>query len=104
MLDLGRRSDKSDIAKRREKAEKYLQKGKVTAALEEYVAILHEDPENDTIRQTAADLYIQVNDTHQAAKLLGDLFTRQVDAGDSTNAALTYKKLTRFAKPTFEQT
>jgi len=104
MLDLGRRSDKSDIAKRREKAEKYLQKGKVTAALEEYVAILHEDPENDTIRQTAADLYIQVNDTQQAAKLLGDLFTRQVDAGDSTNAALTYKKLTRFAKPTFEQT
>ncbi|HEX6906889.1 MAG TPA: tetratricopeptide repeat protein [Terriglobales bacterium] len=104
MLDLGRRSDKSDIAKRREKAEKYLQKGKITAALDEYVAILHEDPENDTIRQTAADLYIQVNDTHQAAKLLGELFTRQVDAGDSTNAALTYKKLTRFAKPTLEQT
>lgn len=104
MLDLTRRSDKSDIAKRREKAEKYLQKGKITAALEEYVAILHEDPENDNIRQTAADLYIQVNDTQQAAKLLGDLFYRQVDAGDSTNAALTYKKLTRFAKPTFEQT
>jgi tetratricopeptide (TPR) repeat protein/GGDEF domain-containing protein len=103
MLDL-RRSDKSDIAKRREKAEKYLQKGKISAALEEYVAILHEDPENDTIRQTAADLYIQVNDTQQAVKLLGDLFYRQVDAGDSTNAALTYKKLTRFAKPTLEQT
>ena len=41
MLDLSRRSDKSDIAKRREKAEKYLQKGKITAALDEYVAILH---------------------------------------------------------------
>jgi GGDEF domain-containing protein/tetratricopeptide (TPR) repeat protein len=104
MLDLSRRSDKSDIAKRREKAEKYLQKGKISAALDEYVAILHEDPENDNIRQTAADLYIQVNDTQQAAKLLGDLFYRQVDAGDSTNATLTYKKLARFAKPTFEQT
>jgi tetratricopeptide (TPR) repeat protein/GGDEF domain-containing protein len=104
MLELGRRSDKSDIAKRREKAEKYLQKGKIPAALEEYLAILREDPENDTIRQTAADLYIQVNDTQQAAKLLGDLFYRQADGGDSTNAALTYKKLTRFAKPTLEQT
>ena len=104
MLDLSRRSDKSDIAKRREKAEKYLQKGKIAAALEEYVAILHEDPENDTIRQAAADLYIQVNDTQQAAKLLGDLFYRQADAGDNTNAALTYKKLTRFAKPSLEQT
>ncbi|HEV2115373.1 MAG TPA: tetratricopeptide repeat protein, partial [Terriglobales bacterium] len=104
MLDLSRRSDKSDIAKRREKAEKYLQKGKISAALDEYIAILHEDPENDNIRQTAADLYIQVNDTQQAAKLLGDLFYRQVDAGDSANATLTYKKLARFAKPTFEQT
>ena len=104
MLDLTRRSDKSDIAKRREKAEKYLQKGKIAAALEEYVAILREDPGNDTIRQTAADLYIQVNDTQQAAKLLGELFARQVDAGDSTNAALTYKKLARFSKPTLEQT
>jgi tetratricopeptide (TPR) repeat protein/GGDEF domain-containing protein len=104
MLDLSRRAEKSDIAKRREKAEKYLQKGKITAALEEYVAILREDPENDKIRQTAADLYIQVNDTQQATKLLGELFYRQVDAGDGANAALTYKKLTRFAKPTFEQT
>src|SRR6185312_11268730 len=59
MLDLSRRSDKSDIGKRREKAEKYLQKGKIAAALEEYVAILQDDPENDTIRQAAADLYIQ---------------------------------------------
>ena len=104
MLDLTRRSDKSDIAKRREKAEKYLQKGKIAAALEEYVAILREDPANDTIRQAAADLYIQVNDTQQAAKLLGDLFTRQVEGGDATNAALTYKKLTRFSKPSFDQT
>jgi len=104
MLDLSRRSDKSDIGKRREKAEKYLQKGKIAAALEEYVAILQDDPENDTIRQAAADLYIQVNDTQQAAKLLGDLFYRQADAGDNTNAALTYKKLTRFAKPSLEQT
>jgi tetratricopeptide (TPR) repeat protein/GGDEF domain-containing protein len=104
MLDLSRRSDKSDIAKRREKAEKYLQKGKITAALDEYVAILHEDPDNDKIRLAAADLYIQVNDTQQAAKMLGELFYRQVDAGDSSNATVTYKKLIRLTKPTFEQT
>ena len=64
-----------------------LRGSKVTAALEEYVAILHEDPENDKIRQAAADLYIQVNDTQQATKLLGELFYRQVDAGDGSSAA-----------------
>jgi GGDEF domain-containing protein/tetratricopeptide (TPR) repeat protein len=104
MLDLGRRSDKSDIGKRREKAEKLLQKGKTSAALEEYVSILRDDPGNDVIRQTAADVYLSINCNKEAAALLGELFRRQVDAGDRAKAVLTYKKLVRFSSPTPEQT
>jgi len=104
MLDLGRRSDKSDIGKRREKAEKLLQKGKTSAALEEYVSILRDDPGNDVIRQTAADIYLSINCNKEAASLLGELFRRQVDAGDHGKAVLTYKKLARFSSPTPEQT
>ena len=104
MLDLGRRSDKSDLGKRREKAEKLLQKGKTSAALEEYVAILRDDPGNDAIRQTAADIYLSINCNKEAAGLLGELFRRQVESGDTGKAVLTYKKLARFTTPAPEQT
>jgi hypothetical protein len=35
--------------------------------------------------------------------LLGELFERQVNAGDATRASLTYKKLARHSSPTWEQ-
>ena len=35
--------------------------------------------------------------------LLGELFERQVNAGDATRASLTYKKLARHGSPTWEQ-
>ena len=38
-----------------------------------------------------------------AVRLLGELFERQVNAGDATRASLTYKKLARHGSPTWEQ-
>ena len=35
--------------------------------------------------------------------MLGELFERQVNAGDATRASLTYKKLARHGSPTWEQ-
>ena len=35
--------------------------------------------------------------------MLGELFDRQVAATDATRASLTYKKLARYANPTWEQ-
>ncbi|MFZ0480522.1 MAG: diguanylate cyclase [Terriglobales bacterium] len=95
--------NRSDIARRTEKAEKLLQKGKAPDALAEYLQILEINPHNDSVRQIAADLCISVNKTPQAVQLLGELFERQVAAGDATRASLTYKKLTRYAAPTWEQ-
>src|ERR1700688_222528 len=95
--------NRAEIARRVEKAEKLLQKGKTADALAEYLQILESDQNNDNVRQMAADLCLSLNKGPQAVRLLGELFERQVGAADATRASLTYKKLARYANPTWEQ-
>src|ERR1035438_5215827 len=95
--------NRSDIARRVDKAEKLLQKGKTADALAEYLQILESDPQNDNVRQMAADLCLSLNKGAQAVRLMGDLFERQGAGGDATRASLTYKKLARYTNPTWEQ-
>ena len=95
--------NRADISRRVEKAEKLLQKGKTPEALAEYLQILEEDRQNDNVRQIAADLCLSLNKVPQAVQLLGELFERQIEASDATRASLTYKKLARYANPTWEQ-
>jgi diguanylate cyclase (GGDEF)-like protein len=103
MADTTRRMDRAEITKRVERAEKLLQKGKTAEALEDYLQVLAAEPGNDTVCQMAADLCLSLQRIPQAVKLLGDLFERQIEAGDATRASLTYKKLSRFVTPTWEQ-
>jgi diguanylate cyclase (GGDEF)-like protein len=93
----------ADIARRVERAEKLLQKGKTSDALSEYLQILEDDQQNDNVRQMAAELSLSLNKGAQAVRLLGELFERQVAAMDATRASLTYKKLARYANPTWDQ-
>lgn len=95
--------NRAEIARRVEKAEKLLQKGKTADALAEYLLILESDPQNDNVRQMAADLCLSSNKGAQAVRLLGELFERQVAATDATRASLTYKKLARYTNPAWEQ-
>lgn len=95
--------NRAEIARRVEKAEKLLQKGKTADALAEYLLILESDPSNDNVRQMAADLCLSLNRGPQAVRLMGELFERQVAAADATRASLTYKKLARYTNPTWEQ-
>ena len=95
--------DRAEIGRRVERAEKLLQKGKTADALEEYLQVLAGDPENDTVRQMGADLCLSLQRIPEAVKLLGELFDRQIEAGDATRASLTYKKLSRFVNPNWEQ-
>ncbi|HEV2021232.1 MAG TPA: tetratricopeptide repeat protein, partial [Terriglobales bacterium] len=83
----------ADTAKRLEKAEKYLQKGKTESALEEYLAILEQEPNNDNVRQTAAELCASLGRAKEATELLSLLFDRQAGIGDGVKANITYKKL-----------
>jgi len=103
MAETTRNLDRAELGRRIERAEKLLQKGKTPEALEEYLLVLRDDPENDTVRQLTADLCLSQNRIRDAVQLLGELFERQVKAGDATRASLTYKKLARHGSPTWEQ-
>src|SRR5262252_1746537 len=92
-----------DISKRLEKAERYLQKGRVEAALDEYLAALEEDPKNDQLRHAAADVYVRCSRTAEAVSLLTGLLDQQVAAGDA-GGVVTYKKLAKIVTPTPFQT
>ncbi len=72
--------NRPEVSRRIEKAEKLLQKGKTADALAEYLQILEDDPQNDNVRQMAADLCLSLNKGAIAVKLLGELFERQVAA------------------------
>lgn len=98
-----KRMDRAEIARRVERAEKLLQKGKGGEALNEYLEVLDGDPQNDTVRQMAADICLSLQRTQEAVKLLGDLFERQIETGENSRASLTYKKLARYATPTCAQ-
>jgi tetratricopeptide (TPR) repeat protein/GGDEF domain-containing protein len=100
MADPTKRMDRAEIARRVERAEKLLQKGKTSDALDEYLQVLAGDPQNDNVRQMAADLCLSLQRTPEAVALLGELFDRQLEAGENTRASLTYKKLARYTTPT----
>ena len=85
----------SEIAKHLEKAEKYLQKGKLSSALEEFRAVLAEDPGNDQARQRAADIALSLNLTDEATQYLNDLFDHTSGHGRPSDAISHYKKLQR---------
>ncbi len=103
MPEITKRLDRAELGKRVERAEKLLQKGKTAEALEEYLLVLRDDPENDVVRQLAADLCLSLSRNADAVRLLGELFEKQVGAGDATRASLTYKKLARHGNPTWQQ-
>jgi tetratricopeptide (TPR) repeat protein len=103
MPETPNRIDRAEVARRVERAEKLLQKGKTAEALEEYLQVLRDDSENDVVRQLAADLCLSLSRNREAVVLLGDLFERQVTGGDATRASLTYKKLARHGVPTWQQ-
>lgn len=93
-----------DISKRLDKAEKYLQRGKAEAALEEYLSILQDEPRNEQVRQTAADLCLALGRGAEAAGLLSSMFEQEAEIGDVAKGIVTYKKLAKISVPTALQT
>ncbi|HEU4414713.1 MAG TPA: diguanylate cyclase [Candidatus Angelobacter sp.] len=94
----------ADISKRLDKAEKYLQRSKPEAALEEYLSILDDEPGNDHVRQAAADICLALDRRGEAADLLSTLLEHEFEAGESSKGAITYKKLIKITTPTPLQT
>ena len=94
----------ADLQKRLEKAEKYLQKGKQEDALEVYLEILQDEPNQESVKQQAADLCVTLGRNSEAASLLSQLFDKQASINDQARAVANYKKLARIGTPTVDQT
>jgi diguanylate cyclase (GGDEF)-like protein len=71
--------------------------------LEEYLGALEEDPKNEQVRQTAADLCLACGRTSEASSLLSYLLDEQIASSDA-KGVVTYKKLAKIAIPTPSQT
>jgi GGDEF domain-containing protein/tetratricopeptide (TPR) repeat protein len=94
----------ADISKRLDKAEKYLQRSKPREALEEYLAILKDEPRNIQVQQAAAELCLALDRRQEAAELFSSLFDQEFEAGESAKGSITYKKLAKVSTPTAAQT
>ncbi len=93
----------SELAKHLDRAEKAIAKGKPDLALEEYQVVLHEDPQNDKVRESMADLYVTLNRPAEAAALLSPVFDRLASIGDVARAIIVFKKIARLGRPEVEQ-
>ena len=83
------------MSKHLEKAERFLQKGKLEAALEEYLLAWKEDSTNDAVVQTVADLYQRLNKVNESRQCYEYLFDRNAEKSDATKTAEFLRKLQR---------
>ncbi len=84
-----------DARKHIEKAEKYVQKGKIEGALEEYRLAFQEDPSNDSVVELIAELYLKQKNTKSALECYQYLFKKRSEENDSSGTVLMYRKMAR---------
>jgi tetratricopeptide (TPR) repeat protein/GGDEF domain-containing protein len=84
----------SSIYKKRiEKAQKNLQKGKTREALEEYLALYHDDPTDPDLLQTIADLYVQTHQSEEAIRAYHTLIDQAQTEGAINKAIFLHRKI-----------
>ena len=81
------------INKHLEKAERLLQKGRLEAALEEYLLAWKEEPGNDAIIYTVAELYLRLNKVQECRDCYGYLFDKYVERSDAAKATEILRKI-----------
>jgi len=86
----------SGVNKHIEKAEKLLTKNKLDAALEEYLRAWKEEPTNDALVQTVADLYLRLNRVEEARKCYAYLFDKFAENNDLRSATDFFRRVQRF--------
>jgi len=89
----------ASTSKRVEKAEKYVQKGKIADALDEYLHAFQEDPSNDSLIEIIAELYLRLNQPKKAIECYGYLFDKRVEQNDGRAAMLMFRKMARLGPP-----
>ncbi|MBI4465705.1 MAG: tetratricopeptide repeat protein [Acidobacteria bacterium] len=84
------------MSKHLEKAERLLQKGKLEAALEEYLVALKEEPDNDAIVYTVAELYQRLSRAEECRQCYGYLLDKSIEKKDGTRSIELFRKLQKF--------
>ncbi|OFV95206.1 MAG: hypothetical protein A3F68_02495 [Acidobacteria bacterium RIFCSPLOWO2_12_FULL_54_10] len=78
-----------------EKAERYLQKGKLENALEELLLARKDEPKNESVVQSIADIYQRLNKLEECRQCYGFLFDIVSEKGEASRAADYIRKMQR---------
>ena len=85
----------ADVNKNLERAKKFLEKNKLEDAIEAYLAVLQDSPQNVEAAQTLGDLYTRLDYPDRAAVYYGHLFELLVDPRDESKAMAIYNRFLR---------
>jgi len=82
----------ADVSKNLERAKKFLEKNRFEDAIEAYLAVLAESPQNVEATQMLGDLYTKMDMPDRAAVYYGHLFELLVDPKDESKALAIYNR------------
>lgn len=85
----------ADVNKNLERAKKLLEKNRLEDAIEAYLAVLQESPQNVEAAQMLGDLYTRLDYPDRAAVYYGHLFELLVDPRDESKALAIYNRFLR---------
>jgi diguanylate cyclase (GGDEF)-like protein len=85
----------ADVTKNLERAKKFLDKNRLEDAIEAYLAVLQESPQNVEAAQMLGDLYTRMDHPDRAAVYYGHLFELLVDPRDESKAVAVYNRFLR---------
>jgi diguanylate cyclase (GGDEF)-like protein len=85
----------ADVSKNLERAKKFLDKNRFEDAIEAYLAVLQESPQNVEAAQMLGDLYTRLEHPDRAAVYYGHLFELLVDPRDEAKAVAIYNRFLR---------
>jgi diguanylate cyclase (GGDEF)-like protein len=85
----------ADVNKNLERAKKYLEKNRFEDAIEAYLAVIQDSPQNVEAAQMLGDLYTRLDHPDRAAVYYGHLFELLVDPRDESKAMAIYNRFLR---------
>ncbi len=82
----------ADVNKNLERAKKFLERNRLGDAIDAYLAVLQEAPQNVEAAQMLGDLYLRVEQPDRAVVYYGHLFELLVDPRDESKAVAIYNR------------
>src|SRR5271170_2396273 len=84
-----------DVSKNLDRAKRFLEKNRVSDAVEAYLTVLEESPQHQEATQALGDLYARMDQPDRAAEYYGLLFDLLVEPRDEIKALAIYNRFLR---------